>query len=147
MDRKKGVVVEWAEVGGANCKVKRRIGRMSDIDLVVRISKSLEARLVRDFGADGEGLGKKIESVERKLPSETVKQLYEVNKVRNDLVHKEELNTLTNRNEFKRKCKNIERSLNKVKRANRPPEWEGGVVVIGFMMITLIIYFLFQNLL
>jgi hypothetical protein len=147
MDRKKGVVVEWAEVGGANCKVKRSGGCMSDIDLVVRISKSLEAHLERDFKATGEGLGKKIKSVEWKLPSETVKLLYEVNDVRRDLVHKEELNTLANRNEFKRKYKNIERSLNKVKRANRPPEWEGGVVVIGLMMITLIIYFLSQNLL
>jgi hypothetical protein len=122
---------------------------MSDIEFVVKRSKSLEARLVRDFKVEGEGLGlgKIIESVAPKLPSETVKQLHQLNDLRNEIVHKEGRNQLNNKPEFNQLYKNIERSLNKVKRANRPPEWEGGVIVIGFMMITLIIYFLSQNLL
>jgi hypothetical protein len=117
----------------------------SDIELAVRKSKTLERRLRREFGAQGEGLGQLIKSVQKKLPDETIQHLNRVNKMRNDVVHIEEHNRLENRRQFVELCDGIERSLDKITKSKRAQDRDQWFLVIAFVTIVLIICILLQN--
>ena len=120
---------------------------ISDIELAVQKSRTLETRLEREHGAKGEGLGQEIESIEKKLPPETVKQLKKVNKMRNEIVHEEGRNRLSSRREFVQLCQEIERSLNELEKPRKAQARKRRFLVTTFIITaSAIIYFLSQNL-
>jgi hypothetical protein len=120
---------------------------ISDIELAVQKSRTLETRLEREHGAKGEGLGQEIESVEKKLPPETVKQLKKVNKMRNEIVHEEGRNRLSSRREFVQLCQEIERSLNELEKPRKAQARKRRFLATTFIITaSAIIYFLSQNL-
>jgi hypothetical protein len=118
---------------------------VSDIEFVIKKSKNLESRLKREFGAKGTGLLELAKNVQSRLPSGTYENIRQLNEMRNQLVHEVERNQLNNKPEFKRLYKEIERSLNKLKRARRAPEWYARTAAfIIFILAALVIYFLAQ---
>ena len=116
----------------------------SDIELVVRKSKDFEARLEQEFGAIGTGLGAKITKVRGKLPADTIKQLSQVRAIRNDIVHKKDVNRLKNRREFMQLCNDIESSLNKIAIRQRIQGNMGCFLILSGIVV-LIIYSLLMN--
>jgi len=58
-----------------------------NIDLIIKVSKSLEAILERNFHASGRGLHEKISSVESQLPSNLISTLRFIATIRNKAVH------------------------------------------------------------
>ena len=89
------------------------------MELAVKKSKTLEARLKRELQASGESFNEVINSVEGRLPDETFQQLHNVREMRNDVVHKENHNSLKSRREFNRLCAEIERTLDSMKPARQ----------------------------
>ena len=90
---------------------------LSDIDLAVRKSKTLHSRLQRELYTSEKDFEKAIKSMKGKLPDETINQLHEVRKMRNDVVHEVEQNRLADRREFLRLCKEIEKTLDSKNRS------------------------------
>lgn len=63
---------------------------MSDIERVIRASKSLEKLLEQQYGAVGRGLHEKASSVEDQLDAATLKSLRWVATMRNKVVHEDD---------------------------------------------------------
>lgn len=63
---------------------------MSDIERVIRASKSLEKLLEQQYGAEGRGLHEKSSSVEDQLDAATLKSLRWVATMRNKVVHEDD---------------------------------------------------------
>ena len=117
----------------------------SDIELVVRKSKTLERCLRQDFGAKGESLGQLIKSVEGKLPADTIQQLKRVNGMRNKVVHEERQDRLEDRREFVGLCDNLTRSLNHMAILRQTQERFQWFLGLTFVTAVSIIYILLQN--
>lgn len=86
----------------------------SDIELAVRKSKTFEACLKQEFGAQGDNFDQLIKSVEGKLAPEIAAQLDRVRRMRNEVVHNMGQDRLRNRREFEELCRNIETTFNRV---------------------------------
>jgi hypothetical protein len=84
---------------------------MSDIELVVKKSKSFEALLEAAFQAEGRGLHEKITSVESKLPEHLIKKLRYIATVRNKLVHTHQTDHIDDRRRFEETCDEVETQL------------------------------------
>lgn len=84
---------------------------MSDIELVINRTKTLEAILERGLGATGKGLHEKISSVQGKLPEALVRKLRFVATLRNKLVHDAGYQKLDDRPAFERACQEAEAEL------------------------------------
>jgi hypothetical protein len=63
---------------------------LSDIERVIRASKSLEKLLEQQYGAVGRGLHEKASSVEEQLDAATLKSLRWVATMRNKVVHEDD---------------------------------------------------------
>lgn len=63
---------------------------MSDIERVIRASKSLEKLLEQQYGAEGRGLHEKASSVEDQLDAASLKSLRWVATMRNKVVHEDD---------------------------------------------------------
>ena len=118
----------------------------SDIELVVRKSKTFEARLEREFGVTGPGLGAKITKAKNKnkLPPDTLTRLAEVRAIRDDIVHNQNINRLRNRREFLQLCNEIEGTLNKIAIRQRIAGSAGCLLIFG-ITAAIIIYSLLTN--
>ncbi|HJZ57602.1 MAG TPA: hypothetical protein VKE74_21715 [Gemmataceae bacterium] len=84
---------------------------MSDIELVISRTKTLEALLEQGLGAVGKGLHEKVTSVQAKLPESLVKKLRFVATLRNKLVHDSSYQKLDDRPAFERVCGEAEAEL------------------------------------
>lgn len=87
----------------------------SDIEIAVKRSKALEDRLEREFGATGDGLGKKANSLRGKIPSPISDNLDKIVKMRNDIVHQKNHDHLLDRRKFIHLCDEVENQLNSLK--------------------------------
>ncbi len=95
---------------------------MSDIELAITRTKSLEALLEQALGATGKGLHEKISSVQNRLPPQVVKQLRFIATVRNKIVHEVDYQEIDNRAGFTRACDEAEAAI----RAMMSPARSGG---------------------
>ncbi|MEL6329930.1 MAG: DUF4145 domain-containing protein [Planctomycetota bacterium] len=84
----------------------------SDLDRVVTWSKRFETHLERRYGATGRGLHEKLDSVERRLPREAVRDLRYLATIRNKIVHDADYKRLDDRREFKAR---VRRAAKKVR--------------------------------
>jgi len=62
---------------------------MSQIEVAVKLSRTLESLLEQKYQATGKGLHEKVTSVEAQLPEALVKQLRYIATIRNSVVHEE----------------------------------------------------------
>lgn len=62
---------------------------MSQIEAVVKLSRTLESLLEQKYQATGKGLHEKVTSVEAQLPEALVKQLRYIATIRNSVVHED----------------------------------------------------------
>ena len=107
---------------------------MTDIELAVRKSRTLEARLKQEQGAKGDGLGALTKSVQGKLPPETIKQLNNVTHMRNELVHQKGQYRLKDKRDFVQQCKEIEKVLDE---SWKPKQRQETIRIILGMIIVL----------
>jgi hypothetical protein len=84
---------------------------MSDIELAVTRTKTLEALLEQALGAAGKGLHEKVSSVQGRLPPALVKKLRFVATVRNKIVHEASYQQIDDRAGFVRACDEAEAEL------------------------------------
>ncbi|MCI0704212.1 MAG: DUF4145 domain-containing protein [Planctomycetia bacterium] len=84
---------------------------MSDIELAITRTKSLETLLEQVVGATGKGLHEKVTSVQDKLSEPLVKKLRFIATVRNKIVHDADYKQLDDREGFIRACDEAEAEL------------------------------------
>jgi hypothetical protein len=84
---------------------------MSDIELAVTRTKTLEALLEQALGATGKGLHEKVTSVQDRLPQPLVKKLRFIATVRNKIVHEPSYQQIDDRAGFARACDDAEAQL------------------------------------
>ena len=84
---------------------------MSDIELAVTRTKTLEGLLERAVGATGKGLHEKVTSVQNRLPPPLVKRLRFIATVRNKIVHESDYQKIDDRAGFVRACDDAEAQL------------------------------------
>ncbi len=83
----------------------------SDLELAIRWSKKIEAHLERAHRAAGRGLHEKLDSVERRLDEQTVRDLRFLATIRNKLVHEEGYDRIDDREEFRRRVSRAAKAL------------------------------------
>ncbi|MCK6626412.1 MAG: hypothetical protein L6R45_14695 [Anaerolineae bacterium] len=93
--------------------------RGSDIDITVKRSKTLEARLKDELGAKGEGLGQLANSVKGRVPPQMSADLDRIVGMRNPVVHQKDRDNLSDRQEYEQLCDRVEDQLNHLKPANQ----------------------------
>ena len=84
---------------------------MSDIELAVTRTKTLETLLEGGLGATGKGLHEKVTSVQAKLPPPLVKKLQFVATIRYKIVHESSYQKMDDRAAFERACDEAEGEL------------------------------------
>lgn len=84
---------------------------MSDIELAVTRTKTLESLLQQALGAAGKGLHEKVSSVEARLAQPLVKKLRFIATVRNKIVHESSYQAIDDRPGFVRACDDAEAQL------------------------------------
>ena len=84
---------------------------MSDIELAVTRTKTLEGLLEQALGAVGKGLHEKVSSVQDKLPPPLVKKLRFVATVRNKIVHESDYQKIDDRPGYEKACDEAEAAL------------------------------------
>jgi len=109
---------------------------MSDIDLVVRSSKHIEASLARLFGATGKGLHEKVSSVENKLSSSMAKQIRYIATIRNKIIHDENYNRIDDRKAFKSAVKRVKAALRKLE---KPSGLKRKLLVVILFLLLLVL--------
>ena len=89
---------------------------MSDIDLAIRRSKRLEARLRRNFRVEGRGLHELIDAAKAKngLPTPLVKKLRFIATIRNRIVHDHDYTKIDDRRGFIEACDQAARALDEL---------------------------------
>ena len=112
---------------------------MSDIDLAVRRSKRLEARLRRNFGVEGRGLHELIDAADRKraLPPTLTRKLRFVATIRNKIVHDTDYTRIDDRDGFVSACEQAERELDEL--AGPRDSWRTTLFVAVAMAITILV--------
>lgn len=101
---------------------------------LLSISRDFENLLTEIYGAQGQGLHQKVNSVEAQLPPEMVKKLRFVASVRNAVVHKGDVDSLTLEN-IRVRSAEVAQYLN----ALRPATHAGtGNVAIGIVILILL---------
>ena len=105
---------------------------MSDIDLVVKQSRKIEALLKAHYHAEGKGLHQLITSCEERLPHEVLGKLRFIATMRNKVVH-EDGYKLEDKSTFKATCNEMTDIL--TPRASRFL-WKlvGGIVLISTLL-------------
>jgi hypothetical protein len=84
---------------------------MSDIELAVTHTKTLESLLEQGLGATGKGLHEKVSSVQDRLQPALVKKLRFIATVRNKIVHEADYQQIEDRAGFTRACEEAEAAL------------------------------------
>jgi hypothetical protein len=84
---------------------------MSDIELAVTRTKTLEGLLEQTLGASGKGLHDKVSSVQAKLVPALVKRLRYIATVRNKIVHESDYQKIDDRDGFIKACDEAEAAL------------------------------------
>src|SRR5437868_12939459 len=84
---------------------------MTDVELAITRTKTLEALLEAGLGATGRGLHEKVSSVEPRLPPPLVRKLRFVATIRNKIVHEASYTALDDRAGFVRACDEAEQEL------------------------------------
>ncbi len=84
---------------------------MSDIELAVTRTKTLESLLEQGLGATGKGLHEKVSSVQERLPPALVKKLRFIATVRNKIVHEAAYEKIDDRSGFTKACDDAEAQL------------------------------------
>ncbi|TDH72535.1 hypothetical protein CCR75_000791 [Bremia lactucae] len=79
---------------------KQRVYSDNDYQLAIEASKELEHILAQDFKAYGQGLHEMVSSVERAIPTTTVRSIRYVATLRNRLIHDQEMRMLPDRRVF-----------------------------------------------
>lgn len=112
---------------------------MSDIDLAIRRSKRLEARLRRNYGVSGRGLHELIDAAKARnaLPIPLVKRLRFIATVRNKVVHDLEYRKIDDRRGFIEACDKAERELDEL--AGPVDTWRTTIIVVAALVLTLLI--------
>lgn len=82
---------------------------MTDLELVVDVSRKFEKFLKGRLGAQGDGLGKQAKSIEHRLPVCLFKNLMYVAGVRNKVIH--DNGNIHSQDQFKNRCAEIEHDL------------------------------------
>ena len=80
---------------------------MSDIEKVIKISQKVEVTLRDKYHAQGHGLGELYRSVENKLDADLIKQLRQINYIRNEVVHNPDYNLAKDKQRFFRLSKDV----------------------------------------
>jgi hypothetical protein len=80
---------------------------MSDIEKVIKISQKVEVILRDTYDAQGYGLGELYRSVENKLDADLIKQLRQINYIRNEVVHNPDYNLAKDKQRFFRLSKDV----------------------------------------
>jgi hypothetical protein len=80
---------------------------MSDIEKVIKISQKVEVILRDTYDAQGHGLGELYRSVENKLDADLIKQLRQINYIRNEVVHNPDYNLAKDKQRFFRLSKDV----------------------------------------
>jgi hypothetical protein len=121
------------------------LSQESDIDIAVKRTKILDARLVREFSAQGETFEEHIKSA-KGLPEEVVDTLHNPIRLwRNDVVHKVDQNKLKNRQKFIQACDYVEAEFDRL----NPPQRAGNKglsCLLVSSMLAAFAYFLAQTL-
>ena len=112
---------------------------MSDIDLAVRRSKRLEARLRKNFGVAGRGLHELIDAAKARnaLPTPLVKKLRFIATVRNKIVHDVDYTRIDDRAGFVEACDAAERELDAL--AGPRDTWRTTVIVAVGLVVTILV--------
>lgn len=84
---------------------------MTDLELAITRTKTLESLLEQGLGAAGRGLHEKVTSVQPKLPPALVKRLRFIASVRNKIVHEASYTRIDDRDGFVRACDEAEQEL------------------------------------
>jgi len=84
---------------------------MSDIELAITRTKSLESFLEQALGATGKGLHEKVSSVQDRLQPALVKKLRFIATVRNKIVHEADYQQIDNRAAFVKACDDADAEL------------------------------------
>lgn len=80
---------------------------MSDIEKVIKISQKVEVILRDRYNAQGYGLGELYRSVENKLDADLIKELRQINYIRNEVVHNPDYNLAKDKKRFFRLSKDV----------------------------------------
>ncbi|MBW4670536.1 MAG: hypothetical protein KME60_24735 [Cyanomargarita calcarea GSE-NOS-MK-12-04C] len=80
---------------------------MSDIEKVIKISQKVEVILRDRYNAQGHGLGELYRNVENKLDADLIKQLRQINYIRNEVVHNPDYNLAKDKQRFFRLSKDV----------------------------------------
>ncbi|MBA4188962.1 MAG: DUF4145 domain-containing protein [Planctomycetaceae bacterium] len=84
---------------------------MSDIELAITRTKSLESFLEQALGATGKGLHEKVSSVQDRLQPALVKKLRFIATVRNKIVHEANYEKIDDRARFIKACDEADADL------------------------------------
>ncbi len=84
---------------------------MSDIELAVTRTKSLESFLEQALGATGKGLHEKVSSVQDRLQPALVRKLRFIATIRNKIVHESSYEKIDDRGAFIRACDEVDAEL------------------------------------
>lgn len=110
----------------------KAVHTMSDIELAITRTKSLESFIEQALGATGKGLHEKVSSVQDRLQPALVKKLRFIATVRNKIVHEASYEKIDDRARFIAACDEADAEL----KAMFAPVGEGGcfryvVIVVG----------------
>ena len=112
---------------------------MSDIELAIRRSKRLEARLRRNFRVEGRGLHELIDAAKDRngLPMPLVRKLRFIATIRNRIVHDSDYTRIDDRRGFTRACDEAERELDEL--AGPRDSWRTTLIVVGALAALLLV--------
>mmetsp|Transcript_90 Transcript_90/g.98 ORF Transcript_90/g.98 Transcript_90/m.98 type:complete len:129 (+) Transcript_90:88-474(+) len=72
----------------------------NDFELVVKCSKDVEYILESEFNATGSGLSEKLKSVDKDLPDYVKFKLHYIERMRDNLIHKQNYDKIPNRSDY-----------------------------------------------
>ncbi len=84
---------------------------MSDIELAITRTKSLESFIEQALGATGKGLHEKVSSVQDRLQPALVKKLRFIATIRNKIVHESSYEKIDDRERFIKACDEADAEL------------------------------------
>ena len=109
-------------MGGASSKFNHSL---NDYELAIKASKQMEHILASEFDAEGNGLHVKVTSVRHELPQEVVSNLRYLASIRNDLVHRLEVDKIPDREMFIHKLEGTAARLEEIVEQRRRDETGG----------------------